>query len=99
MAGLNCGLPSPLALPLLAAGIDDFVAVDDDDARQAMRDLAGAGVEAGESGAAGLAGLTAAVTAGAGRDVGLSDGDTVLILCTEGATDPEAYRAVLAGAA
>ena len=99
MAGLNCGLPSPLALPLLAAGIDDFVAVDDDDARQAMRDLAAAGVEAGESGAAGLAGLSAAVTAGVGHDVGLSDGDTVLVLCTEGATDPEEYRSVLAGAA
>jgi diaminopropionate ammonia-lyase len=87
MAGLNCGLPSPLALPLLAAGIDDFVAVGDDAARQAMRDLALAGVVAGESGAAGLAGL--------GRDEGLTPKDTVLVLCTEGATDPVAYGQIV----
>ena len=95
MAGLNCGLPSPLALPLIDAGIDDFVATADDDARDAMRGLAAAGVEAGESGAAGLAGLAAAVGRGLGPDLGLTSDATVLLLCTEGATDPEAYRQVV----
>jgi diaminopropionate ammonia-lyase len=95
MAGLNCGLPSPLALPLLDAGVDDFVAITDDDARAAMRELAAAGVEAGESGAAGLAGLLAAADRGLGPELGLTRDATVLLLCTEGATDPEAYREVV----
>ncbi len=96
MAGLNCGLPSPLALPLLAAGIDVFLSVGDEDARTAVRDLAAAGVQSGESGAASLAGLTAAMTAGHGAQVGLGPEDTVLLISTEGATDPEAYRRILA---
>jgi diaminopropionate ammonia-lyase len=99
MAGLNCGLPSPLALPLLDAGIDDFLATSDDDARWAMRELATAGVEAGESGAAGLAGLLAAHERGLGPEVGLTPDATVMLLCTEGATDPDAYREVVGAAA
>ena len=95
MAGLNCGLPSPLALPLLSAGIDVFLAVNDDHARVAMRDLAAAGVESGESGAASLAGLTAASSAGFAAQVGLGPEDTVLLVSTEGATDPQAYREIL----
>jgi diaminopropionate ammonia-lyase len=91
MAGLNCGLPSPLALPLLADGIDDFVAVEDDAARQAMRDLAAAGVESGESGAAGLAGITA--LAGTGAAPGPDE--TLLLISTESATDPDAYEAIV----
>ena len=54
MVGLNCGTPSPLAWPLVSRGTDWFVAIDDDWARQAMRSLAGAGVVAGETGAAAL---------------------------------------------
>jgi diaminopropionate ammonia-lyase len=99
MAGLNCGLPSPLALPLLDAGVDDFVATSDDDARRAMRELATAGVEAGESGAAGLAGLFAVCERGIGPELGLTADATVLLLCTEGATDPDAYRKVVGAAA
>jgi diaminopropionate ammonia-lyase len=98
MAGLNCGLPSPLALPLLDAGIDDFVATADDDARWAMRELATAGIEAGESGAAGLAGLLAAHERGLGAGLGLTPDATVMLICTEGATDPDAYREVVGAA-
>ena len=57
MSGLNCGVPSPLAWPIVSRGIDLFVAIEDERARQAMRDLAASGVVAGECGAAGLAGL------------------------------------------
>ncbi|MGH9136774.1 MAG: diaminopropionate ammonia-lyase, partial [Acidimicrobiales bacterium] len=60
MVGLNCGTPSPLAWPRLAAGLDYLVTVDDDQARAAMRALADHGVVAGESGAASLAGLAEA---------------------------------------
>ena len=37
MAGLNCGIPSPLAYPVVSAGTDLFVAIDDERAREAMR--------------------------------------------------------------
>jgi len=101
MAGLNCGTPSLVAWPLLRAGLDAVVAVADERARQAMRDLAAAGIVAGETGAASLAGLAEA-TGGreAGRlrrALGLGAEARVLLLCTEGATDPEAYRRIVGG--
>jgi diaminopropionate ammonia-lyase len=91
MAGLNCGAVSIVAWPAISAGVDVFVAVDDDTAEQAMRDLAGIGVVAGETGGAALAGLRAAVSAGI-PDV---RGRRVLVLCTEGATDPVAYERIV----
>ena len=76
--------------------------IDDDRADAAARRLAGVGVEAGESGAAGLAGLEAVA---ADRECeGLRSAlkwdqiRSVLIINTEGATDPERYARVLAGA-
>ncbi|MDQ6914098.1 MAG: diaminopropionate ammonia-lyase, partial [Verrucomicrobiota bacterium] len=57
MAGLNCGRVSLIAWPIISAGIDAFIAVSDDRAREAMRALSGARVIAGETGASGLAGL------------------------------------------
>jgi diaminopropionate ammonia-lyase len=101
MAGLNCGTPSLVAWPLLRAGLDAVVAVADERARQAMRDLAAAGIVAGETGAASLAGLAEATggrTAGTlRRALGLGAGASVLLVCTEGATDPEAYRRIVGG--
>lgn len=90
MSGLNCGEPSVLAWPLLADRVDAFVAVDDDQAELAMRLLARDGIVAGESGAAGLAGLLAF-----GPELELSGEDTVLTVITEGDTDPEAYAAIV----
>ena len=79
MAGLNCGRVSPLAWPLLSRGIEAFAAVSDDRAREAAVLLARDGVIAGESGAAGLAGLLAF------RDE-LDLPPTVLVINTEGPT-------------
>lgn len=93
MAGLNCGTPSPVAWPLVSAGMDWFVTVDDDQARQAMRDLASAGIVSGESGAASLAGAVQL-----GHDTGdevVRPDATVLLLSTEGATDPVAYEQIV----
>jgi len=90
MAGLNCGTPSLVAWPTVSAGIDSFAAVDDRDAEAAMRLLAADGIVAGESGAAGLAGLLAF------RDeLELSSRDQVLVVATEGATDPTAYDRII----
>jgi diaminopropionate ammonia-lyase len=96
MAGLNCGTPSSVAWPIIEATVDVYLAVPDDRAREAMRLLADRGIVAGESGAAGLAGLLEAVEHGEVRDALGLDGDArVLLLNTEGATDPEGYRAVV----
>lgn len=96
MAGLNCGRPSQVAWPLVSAGLGTLVTVDDDMARQAVRDLAALGVHAGETGAAAMAGLSAlqadAVEIGGGR---LPPGVRVLVLCTEGPTDPAGWRRAL----
>ncbi|MCU1454296.1 MAG: Pyridoxal-5-phosphate-dependent enzyme beta subunit [Acidimicrobiales bacterium] len=92
MAGLNCGHVSDLAWPTVAAGVDLFVAVEDGDAERAMRDLAAAGLESGETGAAGLAGLRALIEAGELPD---AERARVLVISTEGATDPDAYRRVV----
>jgi diaminopropionate ammonia-lyase len=100
MVGLNCGTPSLVAWPSLLRGLDAVVAVDDRRARQAMRDLAAAGIVAGETGAASLAGLTELVAGPDAEEVrrafGVAPEAKVLLLCTEGATDPDAYRRIVA---
>jgi diaminopropionate ammonia-lyase len=67
-----------------------------------MRLLAHSGVVAGETGAAGLAGLLDLLH-GPERDraratLGIDDTTRVLLFITEGATDPEAYRAIVLSA-
>jgi diaminopropionate ammonia-lyase len=106
MAGLNCGIPSLTAWPVLRAAADAFLAVDDGFAEEAMRRLAGGAggdphVVAGESGAAGLAGLLALARepalASLRSTLGVGPGTSVLLVVTEGATDPEGYRRVVEG--
>lgn len=91
MAGLNCGNVSVIAWPAVQAGVDLFVAVPDVDAEQAMRDLDSIGIEAGETGGAALAGLRA--LAASPEWCATVAGKDVLVLCTEGATDPAGYEA------
>ena len=97
MAGLNCGSPSVVAWPTISKGIDVFVEIEDDWAREAMRMLAGAGIVSGETGAAGLAGLLALAREGYRDELGLAEEARVLVFNCEGATDPEAYERILAG--
>jgi diaminopropionate ammonia-lyase len=102
MAGLNCGTPSLVAWPLVSAGIDVFCAIDDERARWGMRELARVGIVAGETGAAGLGGLAEVVAnpaaAAARAALGLGPATRALLLCTEGATDPAAYREIVGAA-
>ena len=98
MAGLNCGQPSPVAWPTVSHGLDLFLAIDDDAARAAMRALAGVGVVAGETGAAGLGGLLAlrhGTDPATRAACGLTPQARVLVFNTEGATDPDAYASVV----
>ena len=96
MVGLNCGTPSLIAWPRLASGIDWLVSVDDDAARDAMRDLAAVGIVAGETGAAALAGLHCLTesTEWASEAGDLSTA-TALLVVTEGATDPDGYEEIV----
>jgi len=98
MAGLNCGLPSPLTWPDIHHAADVFIGIDDEATYEAMRELASAGIVAGESGAAALGGLLAVARGGSASQrsaAGLSGDAIVLIVNTEGATDPVNYRSVV----
>ncbi len=99
MAGLNCGRPSLIAWPIVSRGIDAFIAVPDERARAAMRALAAAGIVAGETGAAGLAGLMELLTgeqsAAYREKLEINQTTRALILVTEGATDPESYQEIV----
>ena len=96
MAGLNCGTPSSVAWPSISATVGVYLAVPDDRAREAMRLLADEGIVSGESGAAGLAGLLAAVERPETKAaLGLDAGARVLLVNTEGATDPDAYAEIV----
>jgi diaminopropionate ammonia-lyase len=87
MAGLNCGTVSTIAWPYLSAGLDAAVAVSDAAARRAVADLAAAGICAGPSGAASLAGARAVLTGpGSARRRGtlaLGPDPAVVLLSTE----------------
>ncbi|GAA3509996.1 diaminopropionate ammonia-lyase [Streptosporangium album] len=96
MAGLNCGETSVVAWPILLDTVDATITVDDDNARQAMRIFADCGIESGESGAASLAGaLLVSADPGFRDDLGLTRSSTVLLLNTEGASDPVSYRSIV----
>jgi diaminopropionate ammonia-lyase len=99
MAGLDCAEVSAAAWPSLRAGIVGTVAVDDAEVRAAVRELAGAGLAIGESGAAPLAGLRRLVADPACSALRaaarLGAAARVLLVATEGPTDPASYRAAM----
>ncbi|GAA1565483.1 diaminopropionate ammonia-lyase [Kribbella sancticallisti] len=89
MAGLNCGTPSSLAWPVLRAGLDAAVTVEEAEALRAVEDLAAAGISSGASGAATLAGLRVA------RDrLPLTAQSTIVLISTEAAADHPTERAL-----
>jgi len=93
MAGLRCAAPSPAAWPAIAAGIDAFVTVSDTRALEALEMLrsseASERIEAGPSGACGVAALIDIVRAPELDDLrsrARLDGRTrALVMITEGA--------------
>ena len=89
MAGLNCGTPSSVAWPAVSRGFDIFQTVTDGQALAAMRSLAKVGIRAGESGAASLAALA---NLAAHPESPLSPRSTVVLISTEGVTNPEFYE-------
>jgi diaminopropionate ammonia-lyase len=101
MAGLACGEVSPVAWEILDCGASAFVAIDDTFALDAMRVLArpapgDPAIVAGETGASGLAALLAADELDDVRAVlGLNRSSRVLLIGSEGDTDPEIYTRIV----
>ena len=101
MAGLACGEVSTLAWRILDSGAFAFQTVDDAAAMAAMRLLADGGdsdapIVAGESAVAGLA---ACIAVAARRDwrgqLGLDADSRVLLIGSEGATDPALFERIV----
>lgn len=93
MAGLNCGLPSQLAWPVVQSSADVYMGIDDTAAYAAMRLLADAGIVSGESGAAAIGALLALKDDPEAREaLGITPDSVVLVVNTEGATDPANFE-------
>ena len=101
MAGLACGEVSLVAWDVLRLAAADALAISDEGASAAMRALAeGIGgdrrIVAGEAGVGGLAGLMAVAGDEAGRrKLGLGPESRVLVIGSEGATDPALYEEIV----
>jgi diaminopropionate ammonia-lyase len=99
MVGLNCGIPSPVAWPVIRDSMDLFIAITDNYAVDAMRAYYKENITSGESGASGLAGLLALLKDDrlkeAREKIGINKSSRVLLINTEGDTDPENYRKIL----
>lgn len=101
MAGLACGEVSLIAWEILSVGIDDFMTLDERSVGPCMRLLANGEygdekIAAGESAVAGLAAAIGAATSHEmSHNLGLDCQSRVLLIGTEGATDPEIYQAIM----
>jgi diaminopropionate ammonia-lyase len=101
MAMLECYEPSLVAFRILSRVANGFMTVDEELAPEVMRRLASpvAGdpvVVAGESGGAGLAGvITVLRNAALAARIGLGPRSRVLVINTEGATDPALYERIV----
>jgi len=96
MAGMDCAEVSPAAWPSLREGLLGTVTISDEDSAGAMRELAGLGLAIGDCGAAPLAALRALMRTPEGAELrkaaGLGPRARVLLVATEGVTNPEAYE-------
>jgi len=104
MAGLRCGEPSPLAWEVVRPLADAFVAIPDDIAERAVRELADPdegdpAIVAGSSGACGVGALLALAEDPALAPVRQASGfgttSSVFAIVTEGVTDPELHARIM----
>ena len=97
MAGLACGETSQIAWAFLQPSVDHFALIDDQDAIEAMKQLAhgehgDTPIVGGESGVAGLALLNQLAKQGQLQEIGINSESSVLIFNTEGATAPALFQ-------
>jgi diaminopropionate ammonia-lyase len=101
MAMLECYVPSMIAFRILERVADGFMTVEDEVAPEVMRRRASPvggdpAIVSGESGGAGLAGLLTALRHPAlAAGMGLGPRASVLVINTEGATDPALYEGIV----
>ncbi len=104
MGGLRCGEVSPLAFDGARAHVDSYIGIDDGWAERALRRLArplegDRALKAGLSGAATLGGLFAVLDDPAAaplrQHLNLGASSTVVVIASEGVTDPDAWRAAM----
>ena len=101
MAGLSCGEVSVLAWELLKPTLTHCLAINDKAVAHLMAkfadgSIAGTPIEAGECATSGLAALLAAKQDPAlWKQLGFDKNSTILLIGTEGATDPDIYEQML----
>lgn len=102
MAGLRNREVSPTAFGAVRSIVSAFLAIDDVWAEDAMRELNGGGIRAGASGAAALGGLLATLRdpsmSGVRDALGLTGRARVLVIVSEGVTDPTHWNRVVGAA-
>ena len=103
MAGLSCGEPSEMAWEILSQEASDFLTIPEQIVAPTVRLLARPmgtddALEAGESAVAGLAAVIAARSDAALSDqLGLDGKSRVLLIGSEGVTDPEIFARIMEG--
>ena len=103
MAGLSCGEPSELAWSVLADGAHDFMTIPESLVGPMVRMLANGvdgdiPIEAGESGVAGLCAVVAvAKQPSLRRNLRLNASSRIVVIGSEGVTDPNVYAQIVAG--
>lgn len=103
MAGLSCGDPSKVAWDILKGSVHGFMTIPDDLVPPTVRLLStgktgDAAIEAGESAVAGLIGLICGARSPELRDqMELNAGSRVVIIGSEGVTDPNVFADIMAG--
>ncbi|MEP5758498.1 MAG: diaminopropionate ammonia-lyase [Litoreibacter sp.] len=101
MAGLSCGEPSQLAWDVLKGAARGFMTIPDDLVAPTVRMLAkgehgDANIEAGESAVAGLIGLICGASNPDLRErMGLNARSRVMIIGSEGVTDPGVFNRIM----
>jgi len=102
MAGLSCGEPSLLAWEILEQTAHGFMIIPENLVAPAVRALANGiagdpSIEAGESAVAGLIGLACAASNSDIRQrLSLTSNSRALVIGSEGVTDPDVFKAILA---
>lgn len=99
MVGLACGIPSEVAWPVIRDGMNFFLAIPESYPLRAMKAYHREGITSGESGCAGLAALLALTTDDQLKEaktrLNINSGTRILLINTEGDTDPENYRKII----
>ena len=100
MAGLSCGEVSLVAWEILQPALSHSMAISDEAVAPLMRWFHGRSpsIEAGECSTSGLAGLLQAhKNSGYWQTMGFDCNSVVLLIGTEGATDPDLYAKIISG--